>query len=46
MHQRIWWMHTLLAFVFIAYMAYSKLLHMITGPVKDLLPRPGPCFLQ
>jgi Fe-S oxidoreductase/nitrate reductase gamma subunit len=36
-HQRIWWGHALLAFFFIGYLAYSKLLHLITLPLNIFL---------
>ena len=36
-HQKSWWVHALLAFTFIGYVAYSKLLHLLTAPLNILL---------
>lgn len=37
LHHNSWWVHALLAFTFIGYVVYSKLLHVITGPINILL---------
>jgi Fe-S oxidoreductase len=37
LHQASWWIHALLAFTFIGYIAYSKLLHVVTGPLNIML---------
>jgi Fe-S oxidoreductase/nitrate reductase gamma subunit len=37
LHRISWWVHALLAFTFIGYLAYSKLLHIFTGPLNILL---------
>jgi len=34
-HVVLWWVHLLLAFGFIAYLPYSKLLHIITTPLNQ-----------
>lgn len=34
LHHKFWWIHALLAFVFIGYLAYSKLLHILTAPLN------------
>jgi Fe-S oxidoreductase/nitrate reductase gamma subunit len=34
-HQFSWWLHMILAFALIAYMPYSKLLHIITSPLSQ-----------
>jgi Fe-S oxidoreductase/nitrate reductase gamma subunit len=36
-HQVDWWIHALLAFTLIGYIAYSKLLHILTAPVNILI---------
>jgi Fe-S oxidoreductase/nitrate reductase gamma subunit len=36
-HQMSWWVHALLAFTLIGYVAYSKLLHLVTAPLNILL---------
>lgn len=36
-HQKSWWIHALLAFLFIGYVAYSKLLHIVTAPLNILI---------
>jgi Fe-S oxidoreductase/nitrate reductase gamma subunit len=35
LHAVLWWVHVLLAFGFIGYVAYSKLLHLITSPLNQ-----------
>jgi len=35
LHATFWWVHLLLAFGFIGYVAYSKLLHLITSPLNQ-----------
>jgi Fe-S oxidoreductase/nitrate reductase gamma subunit len=37
LHKISWWTHALLALTFIAYIPYSRLLHMITTPVNHFL---------
>ncbi len=37
LHQGSWWVHALLTFVFIAYIPYSRLLHMLTTPANHFL---------
>ncbi len=37
LHAVGWWSHLLLAFAFLAYVGYSKLLHIVTGPVNVFL---------
>ena len=34
LHQKSWWIHALLAFLFFGYIAYSKLLHLFTAPLN------------
>ncbi len=34
-HVVCWWFHVLLAFTFIGYVAYSKLIHLITSPLNQ-----------
>ncbi|HWJ04098.1 MAG TPA: heterodisulfide reductase-related iron-sulfur binding cluster [Verrucomicrobiae bacterium] len=36
-HQFLWWVHLFLAFGFIAYIPYSKLIHIVTGPLNTYL---------
>ncbi len=36
LHQTFWWIHALLAFGFLGYVAYSKLLHIVTAPLNIL----------
>ncbi|MDU4961369.1 MAG: heterodisulfide reductase-related iron-sulfur binding cluster [Sporomusaceae bacterium] len=38
-HRQIWWLHLLLSFSLIAYIPYSKLFHLLTGPVNQLLAK-------
>ncbi|UCB53233.1 MAG: respiratory nitrate reductase subunit gamma, partial [Candidatus Zixiibacteriota bacterium] len=35
LHAAVWWVHVVLAFAFIAYVAYSRLLHLITSPLNQ-----------
>ncbi len=35
LHAVLWWVHMLLAFGFIGYVAYSRLLHLITSPLNQ-----------
>jgi Fe-S oxidoreductase/nitrate reductase gamma subunit len=43
LHQGLWWFHLAVAFSFVAYLPYSKMMHVLTGPVNiflsDLKPR-------
>lgn len=41
-HRFLWWFHLLLAFGFIAYLPYSKLLHLIMAPVNIIFRTEGP----
>jgi Fe-S oxidoreductase/nitrate reductase gamma subunit len=34
-HAIFWWVHLLLAFAFIGYVAYSRLLHLVTSPLNQ-----------
>ncbi|MFH1335065.1 MAG: heterodisulfide reductase-related iron-sulfur binding cluster, partial [Candidatus Zixiibacteriota bacterium] len=34
-HATIWWVHILLAFSFIGYVAYSRLIHLVTSPLNQ-----------
>jgi len=36
LHQKFWWIHAILAFTFLGYVAYSKLLHIVTSPLNIL----------
>jgi len=38
-HQVAWWVHVCIAMGFAAYMPYSKLFHIITGPVNQYLAK-------
>ncbi len=38
LHALAWWSHLALAFVFIAYLGYSKLMHILTAPFNTLYP--------
>lgn len=35
LHKAVWWVHVILAFGFIAYVAYSRLLHLIISPLNQ-----------
>jgi Fe-S oxidoreductase/nitrate reductase gamma subunit len=35
LHKVSWWIHTVLAFGFIGYISYSRLLHLITSPLNQ-----------
>ena len=39
-HQLIWWLHALLVFGFIASIPYTRLLHIIAGPLNLFFARP------
>ncbi|HEY3363854.1 MAG TPA: heterodisulfide reductase-related iron-sulfur binding cluster [Symbiobacteriaceae bacterium] len=43
LHQALWWFHLAVAFSFLAYLPYSKMLHIFTAPLniflQDLKPR-------
>jgi Fe-S oxidoreductase/nitrate reductase gamma subunit len=43
LHRGLWWFHLAVAFSFVAYLPYSKMMHVLTGPVNiflsDLKPR-------
>jgi Fe-S oxidoreductase/nitrate reductase gamma subunit len=40
-HAVLWWVHVGLALAFVAYIPYSKAMHMITAPVGLLATNPG-----
>ncbi|MHB8170540.1 MAG: heterodisulfide reductase-related iron-sulfur binding cluster [Thermincolia bacterium] len=42
LHQGLWWIHLLLSLGFIAYLPYSKLLHMVSVPLNQYLAPIGP----
>ncbi|MDO9527921.1 MAG: heterodisulfide reductase-related iron-sulfur binding cluster, partial [Syntrophales bacterium] len=37
LHKVTWWFHALMAFGFIAYIPYSKMIHMITSPANQYM---------
>ncbi|MEK7677955.1 MAG: heterodisulfide reductase-related iron-sulfur binding cluster [Verrucomicrobiota bacterium] len=39
-HQTVWWVHALLVFGFIASIPYTRLLHIIAGPLNIFFARP------
>jgi Fe-S oxidoreductase/nitrate reductase gamma subunit len=43
LHQVLWWFHLAVAFSFVAYLPYSKMIHIFTGPAsvffQDLKPK-------
>ncbi|MDA8235098.1 MAG: heterodisulfide reductase-related iron-sulfur binding cluster [Clostridia bacterium] len=41
-HSLLWWIHLILALVFIGHLPYSKLLHVFLGPVNLFLRRRNP----
>jgi heterodisulfide reductase subunit C/nitrate reductase gamma subunit len=40
-HLAVWWVHAALVFGFIASIPYTRLLHMVAGPLNLFLARPG-----
>lgn len=42
LHKFLWWFHMFLAFVFIAYLPYSKLFHIFLGPLNQFFRKRGP----
>ncbi|MDQ7093550.1 heterodisulfide reductase-related iron-sulfur binding cluster [Desulfosporosinus sp. PR] len=42
LHRFLWWFHLLLAMTFIAYFPYSKLFHVILGPLNMFFRKRGP----
>jgi heterodisulfide reductase subunit C/nitrate reductase gamma subunit len=40
-HLGVWWLHAVLVFGFIASIPYTRLLHLITGPLNLFFARPG-----
>ncbi|HML33964.1 (Fe-S)-binding protein [Sporomusa sphaeroides] len=40
--QVFWWGHLILAFLFIAYLPYGKLFHILTGPINQFFRNLGP----
>ncbi|CAA7599832.1 Nitrate reductase gamma subunit [Acididesulfobacillus acetoxydans] len=42
LHRFLWWFHLLLAMVFIGYFPYSKLFHVILGPLNQFFRKRGP----
>jgi Fe-S oxidoreductase/nitrate reductase gamma subunit len=41
-HVQLWWIHMFISVGFIAYMPFSKLLHIFTAPLNILLEKPHP----
>lgn len=41
-HRFLWWFHLVLAMGFVAYFPYSKLFHIILGPVNQFMRKRGP----
>jgi nitrate reductase gamma subunit len=41
-HKTVWWIHLLTAFGFIAYVSFSKLLHVVTSPTNIFIRATGP----
>ncbi|WP_206810331.1 heterodisulfide reductase-related iron-sulfur binding cluster [Paradesulfitobacterium ferrireducens] len=41
-HRFLWWFHLILAMGFVAYFPYSKLFHIILGPVNQFMRKRGP----
>ncbi len=37
LHRVLWWFHMIISFTLIAYLPYSKMIHLITGPVNIFL---------
>lgn len=42
LHRFLWWFHLLLAMTFIAYFPYSKLFHVLLGPLNIVFRNRGP----
>jgi Fe-S oxidoreductase/nitrate reductase gamma subunit len=42
LHQFLWWFHLALTMLFIGYLPYSKMFHMILGPINIFLRKHGP----
>ena len=38
-HRSVWWIHLVFSFGLIAYIPYSKLFHLITGPMNQILAK-------
>ena len=45
-HLGVWWLHSVLVFGFIASIPYTRLFHVVAGPLNLFLARPGLGFLQ
>lgn len=41
-HRFLWWLHLVLAMSFIAYFPYSKLFHIVLGPLNQFFRKRGP----
>jgi len=41
LHKLLWWIHLALAFLFMAYFPYSKLFHVILGPLNQFFRKRG-----
>jgi len=37
LHRVLWWFHMVISFTLIAYLPYSKMIHLVTGPVNVFL---------
>jgi hypothetical protein len=37
LHKVLWWIHLLIAFVFIAFVPFSKLIHLLTSPANIVI---------
>lgn len=42
LHRYLWWFHMFLAMSFIAYLPYSKLFHILLGPINQFFRKTGP----
>ncbi|HBV85679.1 heterodisulfide reductase-related iron-sulfur binding cluster [Desulfosporosinus sp.] len=42
LHVFLWWLHLVLAMAFIAYFSYSKLFHILLGPLNQFFRNRGP----
>ncbi|OLN29623.1 heterodisulfide reductase-related iron-sulfur binding cluster [Desulfosporosinus metallidurans] len=42
LHRFLWWFHLLLAMTFIGYFPYSKLFHILLGPLNQFFRKRGP----
>jgi Fe-S oxidoreductase/nitrate reductase gamma subunit len=42
LHRGLWWFHLVLAMIFIGYMPYSKMFHIVLAPVNHFFRKQGP----